>query len=195
MLNSETADVVVGGGNAGVCAAPAARETGASVELIKAAILSGEFPAGQPLTELTLAEWCGVSRTPIREALLGLEQDGLTDRTDHGLAVRARSPEETRPGRPRPTSSSTRRSGGPAATSRAGSIPVQVALPDDAQPEFWSAEYIGHRPAKRTLAMVKIRPTHFNQELHPLRIRKFKHRPKFILGVTNKHSLPYCSHL
>lgn len=66
----------------------------APYEMLKRAILSGEIPPGQPLAEVALAQWCGVSRTPIREALLRLEQDGLTDRTDHGLAVRARSPEE-----------------------------------------------------------------------------------------------------
>jgi DNA-binding GntR family transcriptional regulator len=66
----------------------------APYEMLKRAILSGEIPPGQQLVEVALAEWCGVSRTPIREALLRLEQDGLTDRTDHGLAVRARSPEE-----------------------------------------------------------------------------------------------------
>jgi DNA-binding GntR family transcriptional regulator len=72
----------------------AAADRMAPYEMLKQAILSGEIPPGQPLVEVTLAEWCGVSRTPIREALLRLEQDGLTDRTDHGLAVRARSPEE-----------------------------------------------------------------------------------------------------
>jgi DNA-binding GntR family transcriptional regulator len=66
----------------------------APYEIIKRAILSGELLPGQPLVEAALADWCGVSRTPIREALLRLEQDGLTDRTEHGLAVRARSPEE-----------------------------------------------------------------------------------------------------
>ena len=57
----------------------------APYEMIKQAILTGEIPPGQPLVEAMLAEWCAVSRTPIREALLRLEQDGLTDRTDHGL--------------------------------------------------------------------------------------------------------------
>lgn len=63
-------------------------------ELLKHAILSGELSAGQPLVETTLAAWCGVSRTPVREALRRLEQDGLVERTDHGLTVRERSPEE-----------------------------------------------------------------------------------------------------
>lgn len=63
-------------------------------ELIKQAILSGELASGRPLVETTLAAWCGVSRTPIREALRRLEQDGLVERSSHGMTVRARSPEQ-----------------------------------------------------------------------------------------------------
>jgi DNA-binding GntR family transcriptional regulator len=63
-------------------------------ELLKAAIVSGELQPGQQLVESALAEWCGVSRTPIREALRRLQQDGLIDRTDRGMAVKERSPEE-----------------------------------------------------------------------------------------------------
>ena len=63
-------------------------------ESLKQAILSGELGPGEPLVEATLAAWCGVSRTPIREALTRLEQDGLVDRSDRGMVVRSRSPEE-----------------------------------------------------------------------------------------------------
>lgn len=63
-------------------------------EMLKQAILSGELQAGQPLVEATLANWCQVSRTPIREALRRLEQDGLVERSDRGLVVRERSPQE-----------------------------------------------------------------------------------------------------
>lgn len=63
-------------------------------DMIKRAILSGDLGPGQPLTEIALAKWCGVSRTPIREALRRLEQDGLAERGARGLAVRERSPEE-----------------------------------------------------------------------------------------------------
>jgi DNA-binding GntR family transcriptional regulator len=66
----------------------------APYDLLKQAILSGELEPGQPLVETSLATWCGVSRTPVREALRRLEQDGLVERNDHGLAVRSRSPEE-----------------------------------------------------------------------------------------------------
>ena len=63
-------------------------------ERIKEAILSGEFVAGQPLVEATLAEWCGVSRTPIRQALTRLVEDGLAIRGERGLIVRESSPAE-----------------------------------------------------------------------------------------------------
>jgi DNA-binding GntR family transcriptional regulator len=63
-------------------------------EIIKQAIIKGELPPGQQLVESTLAAMCEVSRTPIREALTRLEQDGLIERTDRGLVVRERSPEE-----------------------------------------------------------------------------------------------------
>lgn len=63
-------------------------------ERIKQAILSGELEPGQALVEATLAEWCEVSRTPVREALTRLVQDGLVTRGDRGLVVRESSPEE-----------------------------------------------------------------------------------------------------
>src|ERR1700754_1808293 len=63
-------------------------------ERLKQAILDGELVPGQQLVEISLAQWCQVSRTPIREALSRLEQDGLALRTDRGLVVRERSPEE-----------------------------------------------------------------------------------------------------
>jgi DNA-binding GntR family transcriptional regulator len=56
--------------------------------------MSGELAPGEPLIESSLAAWCEVSRTPIREALKRLQQDGLVRRGDHGLVVRERSPEE-----------------------------------------------------------------------------------------------------
>lgn len=63
-------------------------------ERLKQAILSGELKSGQPLVEASLASWCQVSRTPIREALRRLEQDGLIKRSERGLVVRERSPQE-----------------------------------------------------------------------------------------------------
>lgn len=76
-------------------AVPAAAEPRvAPYEMLKRAILRGELKPGQALVETALATWCQVSRTPIREALTRLEQDGLVDRSDRGLVVRERSPEE-----------------------------------------------------------------------------------------------------
>lgn len=49
---------------------------------IRSMILSGELPAGVQLGEEALAEHCGVSRTPVREALRRLEADLLVERTD-----------------------------------------------------------------------------------------------------------------
>jgi DNA-binding GntR family transcriptional regulator len=63
-------------------------------ELLKQAILTGELQPGQPLIETALAEQYDVSRTPIREALTRLEQDGVVVRSERGLIVRMRSPEE-----------------------------------------------------------------------------------------------------
>lgn len=71
---------------------PARRRS--TYETLKQAILSGDLEPGQPLVEAVLASWCGVSRTPIREALTRLEQDGLVDRSDRGMLVRQRSVEE-----------------------------------------------------------------------------------------------------
>ena len=63
-------------------------------EILQQAILRGELAPGQPLVETTLAARYNVSRTPIREALTRLEQDRLVERTDRGLVVRRRSPEQ-----------------------------------------------------------------------------------------------------
>jgi DNA-binding GntR family transcriptional regulator len=44
---------------------------------VRAAIVSGELPPGEPLRDRQLAEMLGVSRTPVREALHRLEAIGL----------------------------------------------------------------------------------------------------------------------
>lgn len=52
-------------------------------------ILAGELPGGSRIAELTLVERIGVSRTPIRSALMRLEQEGLLDALPGGgYAVR-----------------------------------------------------------------------------------------------------------
>ncbi|MBX7495130.1 GntR family transcriptional regulator [Qipengyuania sp. 6B39] len=49
---------------------------------IREMIMSGELAPGDPLGEEALAERCGVSRTPVRDALRRLEADMLVSRTD-----------------------------------------------------------------------------------------------------------------
>jgi DNA-binding GntR family transcriptional regulator len=49
---------------------------------IRAMILSGELPAGSALGEEALAERCGVSRTPVRDALRRLESEMLVRRNE-----------------------------------------------------------------------------------------------------------------
>ncbi|MDB5873608.1 MAG: bacterial regulatory s, gntR family protein, partial [Ramlibacter sp.] len=52
-------------------------------------ILAGELPSGGRIAELTLVEKLGVSRTPIRAALVRLEQEGLLQALPGGgFAVR-----------------------------------------------------------------------------------------------------------
>jgi GntR family transcriptional regulator of vanillate catabolism len=52
-------------------------------------ILAGELPGGARIAELTLVERLGVSRTPIRAALMRLEQEGLLESLPNGgYAVR-----------------------------------------------------------------------------------------------------------
>jgi DNA-binding GntR family transcriptional regulator len=48
-------------------------------ELIKKAIFECKFLPGQVLNEIELAEWLGISRTPLREALAALEKDGFVN--------------------------------------------------------------------------------------------------------------------
>lgn len=47
--------------------------------LLRRAIVSLEFPPGQPLSENDLAARHGVSRTPVREALIRLSDEGLVE--------------------------------------------------------------------------------------------------------------------
>ena len=62
---------------------------------LKAKILSGHFIPGERLAEEHLAEELGVSRTPVREALHKLEQDGLIEPLEsRGFCIPRDSPEE-----------------------------------------------------------------------------------------------------
>jgi DNA-binding GntR family transcriptional regulator len=64
-------------------------------EYLKTNILSGHFVPGERLAEEHLAEELGVSRTPVREALHKLEQEGLIEPLEsRGFRVPQDSPEE-----------------------------------------------------------------------------------------------------
>lgn len=54
---------------------------------IEDAILSGEFSQGDIITELKLCEQLNVSRTPVREALTRLKQEGLIKESGKGAVV------------------------------------------------------------------------------------------------------------
>jgi DNA-binding GntR family transcriptional regulator len=76
------------------------RKSGISVrektyEYLKAGIFSGRFRPGERLAEEHLAEELGVSRTPVREALHKLEQDGLIEPLEsRGFCIPSDSQEE-----------------------------------------------------------------------------------------------------
>ena len=63
-------------------------------EQLRQSIIEGRLLPGESLVEANLASTYGVSRTPIREALTRLQQDGLVHRGDRGLVVRESTPEE-----------------------------------------------------------------------------------------------------
>lgn len=72
---------------------PSVRER--TYEHLKSVILSGRFRPGERLAEEHLAEELGVSRTPVREALHKLEQDGLIEPLEsRGFCIPHDSPEE-----------------------------------------------------------------------------------------------------
>src|SRR6476661_10958272 len=57
--------------------APPASAATRAYDHLKRAVLDGTHPGGTLLTEGEVAEQLGVSRTPVREALLRLEAEGL----------------------------------------------------------------------------------------------------------------------
>ncbi len=59
-------------------------------EQLKHAIITGELPAGSRIVETAFAEQLHISRTPLREALQKLENDGLVEYIPHhGVSVKA----------------------------------------------------------------------------------------------------------
>ncbi|MGC4934095.1 GntR family transcriptional regulator [Gordonia sp. DT30] len=67
---------------------------GALYQVLRQEILAGNPSPGEPLHEVALSNRHGVSRAPIREALLRLEADGLVERGPRGSVVRTRTPDE-----------------------------------------------------------------------------------------------------
>jgi DNA-binding GntR family transcriptional regulator len=85
---------------AGSVLAPLPRSTTASdlvVEAIRSAIVAGRLRPGETLVERRLAEQLGVSKTPVREALIALAGAGLVTVTPgRGTVVRELNAEDVR---------------------------------------------------------------------------------------------------
>ena len=60
--------------------------------VFRADLLAGRFSPEQPLSERALTAAYGVSRTPVREALNRLEQEGLIARAVRGYRIRSGAP-------------------------------------------------------------------------------------------------------
>ncbi len=59
-----------------------------AADVLRTEICQGRIPPGSKITESKLAASLGISRTPLREALIQLEQEGfLIDKTNHGFRV------------------------------------------------------------------------------------------------------------
>ncbi|WP_207460023.1 GntR family transcriptional regulator [Azospirillum sp. SYSU D00513] len=66
-----------------------------AVDIIRTRIIRGDFQLGEALSESTLAGEMGVSKTPVREALLQLKMEGLVDiQPQRGSFVFQMTPEE-----------------------------------------------------------------------------------------------------
>jgi DNA-binding GntR family transcriptional regulator len=95
--------VAAGGPDERVTANPVTRPLGGTPHFdatdmqyarLRQEILDGVFAPGTTLLETALSAKYGVSRTPVREALGRLAQDGLIERSTRGFAIKRRSPEE-----------------------------------------------------------------------------------------------------
>jgi DNA-binding GntR family transcriptional regulator len=67
---------------------------GVVCEAITAAIRDGKLRSGHRLREHEIADWLGVSRTPVREALKRLEVQGLATPAADGMIVTTLSPQQ-----------------------------------------------------------------------------------------------------
>lgn len=62
-------------------------QTGQTVERLRELVLSNRYAHGQPLRQTEIAEFLGVSRTPVREALKELAVEGLVEITPTGRTL------------------------------------------------------------------------------------------------------------
>jgi DNA-binding GntR family transcriptional regulator len=62
--------------------------------VLRADLLAGQFSPEEPLSESALTTAYGVSRTPVREALNRLEQEGLITRAARGYRIRSGAPDD-----------------------------------------------------------------------------------------------------
>lgn len=69
-------------------------DAGGHYTRIRQSIVGGQAPPGTVLIPAALSAQYNVSRTPVREALIRLEQEGLVRQATRGYVVRARTPEE-----------------------------------------------------------------------------------------------------
>jgi DNA-binding GntR family transcriptional regulator len=66
-----------------------------ATQLIREAIINGRYPPGRRLKEEEIARELAISRTPVREALMMLQAEGLVDAApNRGAIVRTRSASE-----------------------------------------------------------------------------------------------------
>jgi DNA-binding GntR family transcriptional regulator len=75
---------------------PAVTRSDRTVEVLRSAIVSGRLKPGQLLVERKLAEELGVSKTPVREALIALGRSGLVELGGRSFSVRELTPQDVR---------------------------------------------------------------------------------------------------
>lgn len=73
---------------------PSHSQTERALRELRSRIIAGHWPATSKLREVPLAKALSVSRTPLRAALLKLEQEGLVERSGAGYTVRGFSIED-----------------------------------------------------------------------------------------------------